>query len=55
MIYFNENIPCREINSNILQKEIEKISLEFSLRIWKWLCIRLYKPSNQNESVFWIV
>lgn len=23
MIYINENIPCREINSNILQNEIE--------------------------------
>ena len=23
MIYINENIPCREINSNILQSEIE--------------------------------
>ena len=23
MIYINENIPCRDINSNILQNEIE--------------------------------
>ena len=42
MIYIKENIPCGELNSNILQKEIETISLEFSIGIWKWLCIKLF-------------
>ena len=33
MFYVNENIPCRQLNSNILQKDIDiEISLEFSLR-----------------------
>ena len=52
MFYINENIPCRELNSNILQKDIDiEISLLFSLRNCKWLCVGLYKPSNQNENV----
>lgn len=29
MIYINENIPCGEINSNILQNEIEAICWVF--------------------------
>ena len=52
MFYINENIPCRELSSKNLQKYIETISLEFSLRNRKWLCIGLYKPPNQNENVF---
>ena len=37
--------------THILQKDIETISFEFSLRNRKWLGIGLYKP-NQNENVF---
>ena len=53
MIYINENFSCRALNSNILQKEMEtmKKSIEFSLKNWKWLCIRLYKLPIQNKSI----
>ena len=41
-----ENIPYRELTFNNLQKEIDAISLEFSLRNRNWLCIGLYKHPN---------
>ena len=46
MIYINANVSCRELKSNIFEKEMETFSHEFSLRNWKWLCIGLYEPPN---------
>ena len=51
MFYINVNIPCRELNFSILQKDIETISLEFSLRDQRWLFIASYRP-NHNGNVF---
>ena len=52
MFYINENIPCRKLISNNLPKQVESIPLESSLRNREWLYIGIYKPPNQNESVF---
>ena len=46
IFYINENIPCRKLNSNILQKEVEPISVEFSLINRKW------NLPIKNEGVF---
>ena len=50
--YINKNIPCRVLNSNIFPKRWEAISFEFSLKNRNWLCIGLYKPPNENKSMF---
>ena len=49
MLHVNENIPCRVLDIDSNCNDLKTTLLEFSLKVWKWLCVGLYKPPNQNE------
>ena len=50
-IYVKENIMSKQLNLH-LEKETEAIYLEINIRLRKWLTVGLYKPPNQNNSLF---
>ena len=39
--YINENVPCKFINDEIIQSDIEIIMFELLVKTRKWLCIGL--------------
>ena len=50
--YVNENIARRELENASLGIDIENICLEINLRNRKWLVICIYRPPNQDETLF---
>ena len=40
-LYINENVPCKFINDEIIQSDIEIIMFELLVKTRKWLCIGL--------------
>ena len=50
-IYVKENIMSKQLNLH-LEKETEAIYLEINIQLRKWLTVGLYKPPNQNNSLF---
>ena len=50
-LYVHEDIPCREIECVFLQGN-EFLCVEINLRKRKWLIIGLYKPPQNNTSLF---
>ena len=50
-IYVKENIASEQSNLH-LDKETEAIYLQVNIRLRKWLLVCLYKPPNQNNSLF---
>ena len=41
IFYINENVPCKFINDEIIQSDIEIIMFELLVKTRKWLCIGL--------------
>ena len=53
LFYINENIPCKLINNEIIQSNIEMIMFDYVLvKTRKWVCIGLYKSQSQKENYF---
>ena len=52
LLYVNEGIPCKLINSYDLKEGSEIIVSEFGISNKKWLLLGNYKPSSQNELSF---
>ena len=52
LYYVNENIPCKMVSVEGVPDDCERILIEFSIKIRKWLCIGLYKPPSQNDKYF---
>ena len=52
ILYVNEDIPGKLINSYNFKEESEIIVFEFSISNKKWLLLGSYKPPSQNELSF---
>ena len=52
LIYIREDIPCKEINTCHLPKDIESIFIEINLRNTKWLLMGGYNPEKSRISYF---
>ena len=52
MFCVNVNISCRVLDVNLNINDLEMIFPDFSLRNKKRLCVRFYKPPNQNKQYF---
>ena len=52
ILYVNEDIPGKLINSYDFKEGSEIIVFEFSISIKKWLLLGNYKPPPQNELPF---
>ena len=52
ILYVNEDIPGKSINSYKFKEESEIIIFEFSISNKKWLLLGNYKPPSQNELSF---
>ena len=52
ILYVNEDIPGKLINSYDFKEGSEIIVFEFSISNKKWLLLRNYKPPSQNELSF---
>ena len=48
----NDKIPSKFLNEHSISSDIELIAVEFHQNKCKWLSLCVYKPPNQNESVF---
>ena len=52
MLYVNEGIPGKLINSHKFKEGYDIIVFEFSISNKKWLLLRNYEPPSQNELFF---
>ena len=52
LLYINEDIPAKLINSYDFKEGSEIIVFEFSISKKKWLLLGNYKPPSQNELSF---
>ena len=52
MLYINEEIPCKLLNSHCVGPGIEIIALEFHQLKRKWLFLGCYKPPNFKDLEF---
>ena len=50
-VYVKENIAAKQLSLHT-NVENEAIYLEINIRLRKWLVVGLYKPPNQNNSLF---
>ena len=48
----NDKIPSKFLNKHSISSHIELIAVEFHQNKRKWLSLCVYKPPNQNDSVF---
>ena len=49
LIYVNENLPGKNINSHKFKESSEIILFEFRVSNKKWLLLGNYKPHSQND------
>ena len=52
LLYVNENLPGKIINSYKFKENSEIILFEFSISNTKWLLLGNYRPSSQNDLSF---
>ena len=52
LLYVNDKTPSKFLNKHSNSSDIELIAVEFHQNKRKWLSLRVYKPPNQNDSVF---
>ena len=52
LFYVNENLPCKCLEDNLLDSNIEVIFLEIVLQNSKWLLAGCYKPPNMSDLYF---
>ena len=52
ILYVNDKIPSKFLNKHSIFSEIELITVEFHQNKRKWLSLCVYKPPNQNDSLF---
>ena len=48
----NDKIPSKLLDKHSISTDVELIAMEFHQNKRKWLSLRVYKPPNQNDSVF---
>ena len=52
LLYVNDRIPSKFWDKHHIATDIELIAVEFHQNKRKWLSLCVYKPPNQNDSVF---
>ena len=52
LLYVNDKIPSKFLDKYPISTNIELIAVEFHQNKRKWLSLCVYKPLNQNDSVF---
>ena len=52
LLYVNENLPAKIMNSYKFKKNSEEILFEFSVSNKKWLLLGSYRPPSQNDFSF---
>ena len=52
LLSVNDKIPSRFLDKHSVSTDIELIAVEFHQSKRKWLSLCVYKPPNQNDSVF---
>ena len=52
LLYVNENLPAKIMNSYKFKKNSEEILFEFSVSNKKWLLLGSYRPPSQNDLSF---
>ena len=52
LMYVNQNIPSRTLNTHIIPDDIELICVELNLKKQKWVIIGIYRPPSMNERYF---
>ena len=52
LLYVNDKVPFKFLNKHSIFSDIELIVVEFHQNKRKWLSLCVYKPPNQNDSLF---
>ena len=52
LLYVNDKIPSKFLDKHSISTDIELIAVEFHQNKRQWLSLCVYKPPNQNDSVF---
>ena len=52
LLYVNDKIPSKFLDKHSISTDIELIAVEFHQNKRKWLFLCVYKPPNQNDTVF---
>ena len=53
LLYVNENIPSRTLNTHIIPDDIEILCVEINLKRQKWIVLGIYRPPSMNEAYFY--
>ena len=48
LLYVNNNIPTKRIESNLILRDVETIDIEINLWKRKWFICGTYNPQNSN-------
>ena len=52
LLYVNDKMPSKFLDKHSISTDIELIAVEFHQNKRKWFFLCVYKPSNENNSVF---
>ena len=52
LMYVNEDIPSRVLNSHVTPDDIEILCIEINLRKQKWVVLGIYRPPNTIDRYF---
>ena len=52
LVYLKDGIISKELNKENISKQIQAIPIELNIRKQKWLLLPIYKPPNQDPTLF---
>ena len=52
LVYVNDQIPSRRLNTFVFDKDIQVVPFELNLRKTKWVIFAIYRPPKQDLSNF---